>query len=441
MTTVIVGLGSNVGDRLFHLRQAWKLIDALENTRVLTISHIYKSDAMLKDHAPLDWNLPYLNLAIRCDTQLKPLAFLNEVKAIEQALGRKTEPHRWGPRIIDIDILTWETLIHDDHQLTLPHPYLHERPFALWPLADLDPFWVHPHHEKTAAVMVEKWGSRFSGEAPFHTQQINQRLDKPQLVGIINVTPDSFSDGGRYLEADQALHQAKQLIQSGAEILDIGAESTAPNATPIQIHIEWLRLEPVLSLLLAEKSQFLIPPKISIDTRHASIAQKALNLGVDWINDVSGLSGPAMRDIIANSMAHCVVMHHLTIPPNRFHVLPREINPVKAVYDWAAFHFEALEAQGIPRERIIFDAGIGFGKTPEQSLYLLKHIAEFKKLGTRQLVGHSRKSFFSQLSPALSKERDIETLAMTLFLANQSVDYLRVHNVEMSARGLKAYLF
>jgi 2-amino-4-hydroxy-6-hydroxymethyldihydropteridine diphosphokinase / dihydropteroate synthase len=438
---VIIGLGSNVGDRLANFRKALKAIKQISAITVQQISPVYLSDALLPDNAPADWDMPHLNLALRCETILAPLELLNQLKKIEWAIGRKPEVRHWGPRILDIDILAWDDRVIRSEALTVPHLNLQDRPFALWPLADVAPLWVFPldghNHGKTAAQIVEQWGSRFTGKAPLSTRQIYQRIDTPQLVGIVNVTPDSFSDGGHFLDADKALQQALYLVYAGAEVIDIGAESTAPNASVLDPDAEWARLEPVLSAIQNAQTDFIIKPKISVDTRHARVAAKALALGLDWINDVTGLDDLAMREIVAQSNADCVVMHHLSIPERRDHILPRHQDPVKTVYEWGEQRLNELERQGIARERIIFDPGIGFGKMAEQSLILLKNISVFKKLGVRLLIGHSRKTFISLLSAMPFAERDIETMVMSLYLAEQSIDYLRVHNVEMCARGLR----
>lgn len=437
---VILGLGSNVGDRLTNFRKALELIKQLPGLTVKQVSPIYFSDALLPDNAPPEWDRPYLNLAVLCDTALEPETLLHELKEIEWSIGRKPEMRHWGPRILDIDILIWDDLVIQTENLTVPHESLQERPFALWPVVDLAPFWKFPlpgpNHGKTAAEIAEPWGSRFSGKAPFHTRQICQRIDTPQLVGIINVTPDSFSDGGKFLTAEHALHQALHLVYAGAEVIDIGGESTAPNAQYLDPKTEWQRLEPVLSALKEIQDNFFLPPKISLDTRHADVAARALELGVNWINDVSGLQDPAMREVVATSGADCVVMHHVSIPADKKLFVPRDQDILRVVYDWADQQFAALEKAGIKRDKIIFDPGIGFGKVPEQSLALIKHIQFFESLGTRILVGHSRKSFLSFFTENVPQERDIETLAVALYLAQKQVDYLRVHNVEMCARGI-----
>lgn len=437
---VILGLGSNVSDRLQYLRKALQLIKKIPQLEVTQVSPVYISDALLLPNSPPSWDMPYLNLALRCETQQTPLALLQLLKQIEQDIGRKPG-EEWGPRPIDIDILAWDDLIQYDEKLHVPHEHLHERPFALWPLADVAPHWIYPlpneHQGKTATEIASQWGSRFTGEAPLHTKQILQRIDTPQLVGIINLTPDSFSDGGALTTTIAAIRQARSLIDAGAEIIDIGAEATGPNAIAVHPTEEWRRLEPVLIGILAEIKTMLIPPKISVDTRHAETAKKALTLGVDWINDVSGLSDPAMCEVVKNNQCDVVIMHQLGVPVDKNRVLPIQEDPVSLVYQWAEKQIQHLEKQGINRQRLIVDIGIGFGKTAEQSLALIKNINQFHQLGIRLLVGHSRKSFLNLYTDKSAGERDVETLLISLYLSHQHIDYLRIHNVEMCARGLR----
>jgi len=431
-----------MGDRLAHLRLAWQIISAIPDLIVKQVSPVYLSDALLPENAADDWNQPYLNLALKIETKLEPLDLLHRLKKIEIDIGRKPAKRHWGPRIIDIDILAWDDVIIKEDALTVPHSSLQERPFALWPLADIAPQWKFPlegpYHQKTAAQIVEQWGSRFSGEAPFHTRQLYQRIDTPQLIGVINVTPDSYSDGGQAFDPDHALQQALSLVEAGATILDIGAEATSPRASLIDSKTEWQRLEPVLTRIHAARSEFCVVPIISVDTRRAEIAEKALAQGADWINDVTGLDDVRMREVLLSSNADCIVMHHLSIPASDDDNLPRDQDPASLVYAWAKKRIDELVKQGIKREKIIFDPGIGFGKMAEQSLLLLQHAQVFKSLGVRVLIAHSRKRFHALFTNKPAHERDIETATAAVYLANQtSVDYLRVHNVEMCARALR----
>jgi 2-amino-4-hydroxy-6-hydroxymethyldihydropteridine diphosphokinase/dihydropteroate synthase len=439
--TVILGLGSNLEDRLDNLRRAYQSIKKIPGLKINQVSPVYESDALLPENAPESWDMPHLNLAIRCEVSDEPLDLLKQLKNIEWSIGRKPEVRHWGPRIVDIDILAWGDRVIESDVLTVPHANLQTRPFALWPLADVDPFWQFPlpgnNQGKTAAEMVKIWGSRFTGEALLRTRQIYQRIDTPQLVGIVNVTPNSFSDGGKFLHAENAVQQALYLVQSGAEVLDIGAESTAPNSPPISNKEEWARLEPVLIALNEAKSSFSIPPKISVDTRHPDIAMKALNAGVHLINDVSGLNHPMMRDLIRERSIPCVVMHQLSLPASNQHVIPYAVNAVEEIYRWGERKLVELTEAGLNLDKIILDPGIGFGVHPEQSIALIKQIERFKQWGCRLMMGHSRKSFLALFTPLPAEERDIETSAITTYLANRSIDYLRVHQVEAAARTMR----
>lgn len=431
---VILGLGSNIGDRLANLRKAFHLLKKIPNFQIEQVSPVYMSDALLPKNADVSWNTPYLNLAIRATTSLEPLTLLEKIKAIEKQCGRDASID-WSPRIIDIDILAWDNLVKYDDKLHIPHEHLHERPFALLPLKDVAPFWIYPlsgpHQGKTAIELTAQWNHK---DIPFHTRAIAQRIDTPALVGIVNITPDSFSDGGKYLQTEMAVQKIVGLVVDGAEIIDIGAESTGPKAKPITPLEEWKRLEPVLSTILQQKSQMVMAPKISIDTRHAYVAEKALSLGVDWINDVTGLDSTEMRATIAHRGCDVVFMHHLGVPVSQSRLIALKENPVAHVYQWAEKRISELD---IPSERLIFDVGIGYGKTAEQSLLLLKNISLFKELGVRLLAGHSRKSFLSQFTQEPAANRDVETVAVSHYLAEQEVDFLRVHHINHHARALK----
>lgn len=440
---IVLGLGSNLNDRLANLRAALTAIKKIPGMRVKQVSPVYLSQALLPEKASSNWDQSFLNVALRCEIDLEPLVLLQKLKEIEQALGRDLNAEKWSPRIIDIDILAASEHVINTTALTIPHPGLLDRPFALWPLADVAPFWRYPlpgiFQNKTAAELVESWGSRFTGNTLFHTHQIAQRIDTPQLMGIINVTADSFSDGGRFLETDKAMQQAMSLITSGAEILDIGAESTAPNAKAISEQEEWSRLEPILSAINALKDSYVIKPKISLDTRHVYIAEQALTYGIDWINDVSGLDNPSMRSLVKSSGKECVIMHHLSIPEDRSHVIARTEDVLQTVLQWGRQRLQELEKAGLDLDKIIFDPGIGFGKMAEQSLLLLQHVSEFTQLGCRLLIGHSRKSFMNNFTSMPHAERDLETAVISLYLLQQPVDYLRVHNVDLVARALRVW--
>lgn len=425
---VILGLGSNLGDRLQSLRNALHEIKSIPGVTVKSVSPVYQSKALLPDGAPLDWDKSYLNVCIQCETSLDPFVFLEKTQSIEKKCGRRPEK-KWGPRMIDIDLLAWDHLVLDHEKLVIPHPHLFDRPFALFPLVDITPRWIPPHQKNNAGKTAMEYAELLQLNSSCSISKINQRIDTPQLVGILNITPDSFSDGGKYHCFKSACDRAKQLIEEGAEIIDIGAESTRPHAAPITAETEWNRLQPILEWIMEHRSQFLITPKISIDTYHSEVANKALGLGVDWINDVSGLSQPDMCEILSQQTCDIVLMHHLGIPADRQKILPLNSDPVTLIRRDIENTLKNIEMFHIKKKRIILDVGIGFGKNSYQSLELLQRIECFHDYGLRLLVGHSRKSFLDRFTEQSYEKRDLETIILSLKLAQKSVNYLRVHDV------------
>jgi dihydropteroate synthase len=237
------------------------------------------------------------------------------------------------------------------------------------------------------------------------------------IMGILNVTPDSFSDGGRFNAPDRALQQARKLVSDGADIIDLGAESTRPGHTPVSSEEEWARLEPLLAPLLEK-----VDAPFSIDTYKAATARRATALGVVVVNDVWGLQrDPAMPDAVAKAEAAVVVMH------NRNDVDPA----LDIVADLRRFFDRSLElAQraGIPKERIIIDPGIGFGKTKQQNLAALAATTRLQEYGLPILIGISRKSIFGALLGATVEGRLIGTIAANLVTAIYGAKIFRVHD-------------
>ncbi|MFN7038748.1 MAG: dihydropteroate synthase [Alphaproteobacteria bacterium] len=256
----------------------------------------------------------------------------------------------------------------------------------------------------------------------------------PKLVGILNITPDSFSDGGKYLNLHDAVSQAEQLITDGADIIDIGAESTRPNAIAISSKEEWNRLSNILPIIInLAKSHNIMT---SIDTYHIESAQKAIDLGIDIVNDVSGANSLEMQKLVSLSNKKIIIMHNLGIPANPKFTVDPQIDIIKYIKDYAEKKILQLMALGVERKNIIFDPGIGFGKNTAQSFELIKNISQFHSLNVEILVGHSRKSFFNMFTSVDFKDRDIETFITSVYLAKNNVSYLRVHNVAANKRAL-----
>jgi dihydropteroate synthase len=237
------------------------------------------------------------------------------------------------------------------------------------------------------------------------------------IMGILNVTPDSFSDGGRFNSRDRAAEQARKLIADGADIVDVGAESTRPGHTPITAEDEWARLAPLLEPLLEE-----VDAPFSIDTYKAATARRATEMGVVVVNDVWGLQhDAAMADTVAEAGAALVVMHNRT-----------DTDPaIDIVADLRRFFDHSLylaQHAGIARERIILDPGIGFGKTKQQNLAALAATAELQDYGLPILIGISRKSIFGALLGATVDGRLIGTIAANLVTAIYGAKIFRVHD-------------
>lgn len=187
---VILGMGSNWGDRLSFLRRAiQELKSARDQIQIASISPLYESPALLQPGAPSHWNLPYLNLAVRCTTPLPPHELLHFLKQLEAKIGRENRG-RWAPREIDIDILAWDSLELASQELTIPHPGLYERPFAYLPFSDLAPDWEFPRSRSSAEKRISR--------LPVLSSTERSKTALTEVMGIINVTPDSFSDGGRH---------------------------------------------------------------------------------------------------------------------------------------------------------------------------------------------------------------------------------------------------
>lgn len=259
-----------------------------------------------------------------------------------------------------------------------------------------------------------------------------EREIRTRIVGIVNLTPDSFSDGGHYMDSGAAIARMEEMVEQGADVLDIGAESTRPGARSLSVEEEWERLRPVLEMA---KSRFGIVP-VSIDTRNAATAARAIDSGADWINDVSGGRDEQMQAVIRSASCRYVVMHSLSVPADPSIVLPDGVDATITVRSWAERRLQDLYDAGIMPERVILDPGIGFGKTAEQSWNLLRGVPQLADLPVPLLIGHSRKSFFRLLGEREPHERDVETQMVSAWLASYGVPFLRVHDVAGTKRAL-----
>ena len=249
---------------------------------------------------------------------------------------------------------------------------------------------------------------------------------RPLVMGVLNVTPDSFSDGGRYLDPQAAVVHARRLAAEGADVLDVGAESTRPygGAVRISLEEERARLAPLLSDVVA------LGVPVSIDTLKAAIAAWALDLGAAIVNDVWGLQGDAdMARVVAEHQAPVVIMH------NRMSVDPA-IDIVAEVTDFFRRSLDIAARAGIPRQRIVLDPGIGFGKTPGQSLICIARLDAWREFGVPLLVGASRKRFIHSIAPSEPMDRLGGSLAAHLLAVENGATIVRVHDVAATAQAL-----
>ncbi len=254
----------------------------------------------------------------------------------------------------------------------------------------------------------------------------------PLIMGILNVTPDSFSDGGKYLEDQKAVAKAMQLVEDGADIIDIGGESTRPGSETVTPEAELERIVPVLEAIIDRVS---IP--VSVDTRKASVAAKALELGCHLVNDVSACRDPEMIDVLREHDAPVVIMH-MKGDPKTMQDNPSYTDVTGEVVDFLAERAEHLSNRGIRKEHIIIDPGIGFGKRFRDNLDLLSNVHKFKELGYPVLVGGSRKRFLGELLAADTNQRLSGSLGVAAHCWKEAVDIIRVHDVKETAQLLKA---
>ena len=252
-------------------------------------------------------------------------------------------------------------------------------------------------------------------------------LGRPLVMGILNVTPDSFSDGGRFIDPAKAVAHAGIMSQQGADILDIGAESTRPygDATPVSAEDEMARLSSVLPAVLK------LGLPVSIDTIKASVASWALDQGAVIVNDVWGLQrDPAMAPLVAERGVPVIIMHNRDSAD-------ANIDIIAGVTAFFARSLEIAERAGIARENIVLDPGIGFGKTPEQSIACIARLAEFKRFGLPLLVGASRKRFINAVTPSAPDERLGGSIASHLAAVGNGASIVRAHDVAETVQALR----
>jgi dihydropteroate synthase len=261
-------------------------------------------------------------------------------------------------------------------------------------------------------------------------------FDRPAVMGVVNATPDSFSDGGAFIDPARAIAHAEALIASGAHILDIGGESTRPGAVPVEPAEEIRRIVPIIEGIRAQARAAGVI--VSVDTRHAATMRAALEIGADMINDVSALSNDidTIPELTKNDVP--IVLMHMQGEPQTMQKAPAYDDVALDVYEYLQARIAACEAAGIVRSRLIADPGIGFGKSEAHNLALLEQLSLFHGLGVPLLIGVSRKGFIGRLSGAAPPDRRLPgSLAAGLAAIGQGAQILRVHDVAETVQALR----
>lgn len=400
---IYLALGSNLGDRLGNLRTSLNYLSEFFKIEKSTI--VFETAAILPEGAPKSWDLSYFNMVVAGTTDLDPFMLLKFLKDIERKMGRMDEYQgRWSPRSIDLDIVFYNNDVIDTPNLTVPHKEINNRDFLIALLELLGADLTHIRNPITEEIDYSPLASL---------------VLEPKLVGIVNITPDSFSDGGDFFNIDRAIDRVNDLYNSGASVIEIGGQSTRPEYNEVPKEKELERIEPILEICAAHNTS--VASLMGIDSYFDDVIKCAISkYNVSWVNDIYGGLQSSTIKLVADKGAKLVVMLQGV---ESSQLMPR---------------INILENLGIKKENIIIDPGIGFAKSRLQSLKFIKNLKNLKEDGYQIMLGHSRKSFLSLISSLPAKKRDIETIAISNFASEIGVDYLRIHNVRDHMRFFAA---
>jgi dihydropteroate synthase len=305
---------------------------------------------------------------------------------------------------------------------------------AVLALSDIAP-WAEVRHPGNAVAAEALLGRLSAPRAPL----AGLTLNRPRIMGILNVTPDSFSDGGDRADPQVAVRDGLAMLAAGADILDVGGESTRPGAPPIGLDEERARVLPVVEALAKAGAI------VSIDTRHAAIMREAVAAGAAIINDVTALEGDPESLAATAACGVPVILMHMQGSPQTMQANPTYQSAALDIYDYLAGRIAACAAAGITADRVVVDPGIGFGKNLDHNLQLFEELALFQGLGTAVLLGASRKSFIAKLAPRADgqvpgpKQRLAGSLAAALFGLQRGVQILRVHDVAETCQAVAVW--
>ena len=402
---IIVALGSNLPGRFADCDAA--LDAACTYITDAGIKITARSRTYLTAPVPASDQPWYHNAVIAVETDKSPHDLLKTLRDIEERMGRvRTIPN--AARIIDLDVIAYDNELIATPDLIVPHPRMHERSFVLQPLQNIAPDWTHPQLGKSLSELLAMLpaGKQWFAEKDLY------------VMGVLNVTPDSFSDGGKFADHQSAITHAQILAAEGADIIDIGGESTRPRGTPVTAHEEQSR---ILGVINALRDHF-----ISVDTRNPHTMRAALMHGARMINDITALENPAAMDIAA-SFDGPVCLMHMQGTPETMQNNPTYKDVVADIYEYLEKRIAHCVTSGIAKGRIVADPGFGFGKTRDHNLALLENFDQFKSLGVTLMAGVSRKTF---LNPDAKPEDRLEAgLQAARDLSHRGARILRVHDV------------
>jgi dihydropteroate synthase/2-amino-4-hydroxy-6-hydroxymethyldihydropteridine diphosphokinase len=485
-----LAVGSNLGDRHGNVANALVALTSRGDVRVLRTSYLRITSPMYVTDQP-----SFLNGAVEIETTLGPVELLRRLKSVEGMLGREAAGTRFGPRTIDMDILLYDgddgddgdddgpmarpsSLVMRTEELEIPHPRMSEREFVLSPMRDLERsssgkmdggIIVHPVLNESMSGLLNSLVKRNGGRDVIAGGDGNDRanegcdravrvlplprgrmlhLNETIIMGILNVTPDSFSDGGRYSDTvDEAAMRAMRLVEDGAGIIDVGGESTRPGATDVLVDEELDRAIPVIRRI-REMSD--VP--ISIDTRRSVVARAAIESGADVVNDVSGgTHDPHMLGCVA-SMGVPMIIMHMRGNPRTMQSLSN-YDDIGGVVDGVAGELMRrsadAEVAGVPRWLQVIDPGIGFAKDFDGNLSILRNVDALRRScgDLPILFGPSRKGFIGKITGETNpEERDYGTVAACLASIQygdggdtDACNILRVHNVRAVKQAVLVY--
>ncbi|KAF2485216.1 folic acid synthesis protein [Neohortaea acidophila] len=444
---VYIALGSNVGDRLQNIENACRLIDADADMRILRTSPLYETAPMYVEDQGR-----FLNGACEITTTLDPMSLLDRLQGIEKTLGREKMIDK-GPRNIDLDILMFRNEQMKTERLTIPHALMLEREFVLRPLCDIVTAKMRgvPGVRVSTLRALHNLVAKNPPQAMFALTNLGHEGDDirsrdprfpTRIMSIVNVTPDSFSDGGHYkpnnLETFRTLVKAQ--IAAGASIIDVGGQSSRPNAPDVTAEEEIARVLPAIEAIKALPEAAKV--SISVDTYRAAVAEAAVKAGAHIVNDISGGTlDPDMFATVARLGCTYVLMHMRGTPATMMSEencsYPQGL--IETVKGELQERIEEAMLAGIRRWRIILDPGIGFSKTVEQNVELLRKFRTLTSGGSSKayawLAGSSRKSFIGKVTGVEDpKDRALGTAATVTAAIQGGAHIVRVHDAgEMSA--------